>query len=106
MTTVNEIFEKMPETFIKEKAVGVNAVIQFDITGEGGGQWYAAIENGELTVAEGQHDSANLTLTVGAQDYVDISTGKLNGQMAFMTGKLKAKGDLGLAMKMQAFFKK
>ena len=106
MTTVNEIFEKMPETFIKEKAAGVNAVIQFDITGEGGGQWYAAIENGELTVAEGMHDNANLTLTVGAQDYIDISTGKLNGQMAFMTGKLKAKGDLGLAMKMQAFFTK
>lgn len=105
MTTVKEIFDNMPSTFVKEKAAGVKGVIQFDITGDSGGKWYAAIADGELTVAEGQHESPTLTLTVSAQDYVNISTGKLNGQMAFMTGKLKAKGDLGLAMKMQTLFK-
>ena len=104
MTTVRSIFERMPETYLKDKAVGLSAVIQFDITGSGGGQWYAAIANGELTVAEGRHPSPQLTLSASAEDYVDISTGKLNGQLAFMTGKLTATGNLGLAVKMNNIF--
>jgi putative sterol carrier protein len=105
MTTVREIFDKMPQTFLPEKAVGVNAVIQFDITGEGGGQWHAALVEGQLTVVEGLHPEPGVTLSATAQDYIDISTGKLNGQLAFMTGRLTAKGKLVLAMKMQSFFK-
>jgi putative sterol carrier protein len=104
VTTVRDIFDKMPDTFLRHKAVGMNAVIQFDITGDGGGQWYADIANGELTVVEGRHQSPQLTLTATAQDYIDISTGKLNGQLAFMTGKLTATGNLGLAIKMNNIF--
>lgn len=105
MTTVRSIFEGMPGTFLKEKAAGMNAVIQFDIGGDGGGQWYASIVDGELTVVEGRHPEPQLTLSASAQDYIDISTGKLNGQLAFMTGRLKASGNLALAMKMQSVFK-
>ena len=47
-----------------------------------------------------------MTMTMAAQDYVDMITGKLNGQMAFMSGKLKIAGDMGLAMKMQSLFKR
>lgn len=104
MTTVRSIFEKMPETFIKEKAVGLNAIVQFDITGEGGGQWYAAIVDGELTVQEGIHPDKQLTLMASAPDYIAISTGEFSDQLAFMTGKIRAKGDLKLAMKMQSIF--
>ena len=104
MTTVRSIFERMPETYLRDKAAGLSAVIQFDITGSGGGQWYAAIANGELSVVEGFHESPQLTLTATAQDYIDISTGKLNGQLAFMTGKLTATGNLGLAIKMNNIF--
>jgi putative sterol carrier protein len=105
MTTVRAIFERMPETFLKQRAEGMTAVIQFDITGQGGGRWYAAIVDGDLTVAEGTHAGSQLTLTASAEDYIDISTGKLNGQLAFMTGRLRAEGDLALAMKMQSIFK-
>jgi putative sterol carrier protein len=105
MTTVRAIFDRMPETFLPEKAVGVNMVIQFDIAGDGGGCWYAAITNGALTVVEGRHPSPQLTLSASAGDYIDISTGRLNGQLAFMTGRLKATGNLALAIKMQSIFK-
>lgn len=105
MTTVRAIFERMPETFIPEKAAGMNAVVQFDITGEGGGRWHAAIEDGKLRVVEGQHPSPQLTLSASAEDYIAISTGKLKGQLAFMTGRLKASGNLALAMKMQSIFR-
>jgi putative sterol carrier protein len=105
MTTVRSIFERMPETFLKEKAAGMNAVIQFDITGDGGGRWYASIVDGALTVVEGLHADPQLTLSASAPDYIDISTGKLNGQLAFMTGRLTARGNLALAIKMQSVFK-
>ncbi len=105
MTTVKDIFDRMPETFLKEKAAGMNAVIQFDITGQGGGLYYAAIVDGELTVGEGAREDSRLTLSASAQDYIDIGTGKLDGQLAFMTGRLAAKGDLALAIKMQSIFK-
>jgi len=105
MTTVRAIFDRMPDTFLKEKAAGMNAVIQFFISGDGGGQWYATITNGDLAVAEGLHPGPQLTISAAAGDYIDISTGKLNDQLAFMTGRVKATGDLALAIKMQSVFK-
>ena len=104
--TVKEIFDGMPATFIPAKATGVTAVIQFDITGDGGGKWHAAIDNGALRVIEGQHSSPHLTLSAKAADYIAISNGKLNDQLAFMTGRVTAKGDLALAMKMARMFRR
>ncbi|MCL4233971.1 MAG: SCP2 sterol-binding domain-containing protein [Deltaproteobacteria bacterium] len=52
-------------------------------------------------VSAGTKDPANCTITVAAADLLAITTGKLSGQMAFMTGKLKISGDMGLAMKLQ-----
>ena len=43
MPTVKETFELMPGRFRPEKAAGVNAVIQYEITGEGGGTWNATV---------------------------------------------------------------
>jgi len=105
MPTVKEVFDAMPGTFQKDAAAGMNAVYQFDITGEGGGKWYAAIENGELSVVEGEHENPSITLTMADQDYLAMIAGTLNGQMAFMTGKLKIKGDMSLAMKLNSLFK-
>ena len=102
--TVKEFFDAIPSRFQSAKAAGMTATYQFDITGEGGGKWYAKIENGALTAGEGEAENPNITLTVSDKDWVDIVTGKLNGQMAFMTGKLKIKGDMSLAMKLQSLF--
>jgi len=106
MTTVRDIFERMPSTFIKDKAVGVSGVVQFDITGDGGGRWHADIVDGELTVVEGAAESPRLTLTIAAADYIAISEGTLSDQLAFMTGRIKAAGDLGFAIKMQTMFRR
>ncbi len=101
---IKMIFEGMSGSFQPNKAVGVNTVIQYDITGEGGGKWYVEIANGKCDVREGQHNSPKLTLTIGDQDWVDMVMGKLDGNKAFMSGKLKLKGDMALAMKMGSFF--
>ncbi len=104
MPTVKETFDLMPGRFKAEKAAGVNAVIQYEITGEGGGTWHASIKDGACTVASGAAPAPTLTLTMSGQDWLDMLAGKLSGQMAFMSGKLKLKGDMGLAMKIPTLF--
>ena len=101
-----EIFDQMGANINPDAAKGMNATIQFNLSGDNGGQWYVTIKDGTATVSEGTAPSANMTMTMAAQDYVDMTTGKLNGQMAFMSGKLKIAGDMGLAMKMQSLFKR
>ena len=102
--SIKEIFDNMASNFNADKAAGMKAVYQWDITGEGGGKYNADIADGNITVAEGEHASPNITITVGAQDWLDIINGKLDGQMAFMSGKLKVKGDMSLAMKLKTLF--
>ena len=104
MPTVSEIFQNMPGKFRSDKAGGTNATVQYDISGDGGGTWHAVIKDGTCTVNQGAATNPNLTLQVGAQDWIDVTTGKQNPQMLFMSGKLKIKGDMGLAMKLGSMF--
>src|SRR5215467_9072168 len=104
--TPEEIFKEMPANLNADAAKGMNATIQFNLSGDNGGQWYVAIKDGKADIQKGTAPSANMTLSMAAQDYVDMIMGKLNGQMAFMSGKLKISGDMGLAMKLQSLFKR
>jgi putative sterol carrier protein len=104
MPTVQETFEAMPGRFRADKASGTNATIQYDISGDGGGTWNAVIKDGTCAVTPGAAASPNLTLQISAQDWLDMLSGKQSGQMLFMSGKLKVKGDMGLAMKLGSLF--
>jgi putative sterol carrier protein len=104
MPTVKETFDNMPSKFRADKAAGITATIQYEITGDQGGTWHAVIKDGACTVASGAAATSNLTLTMSSQDWLDMAGGKLNPQMAFMSGKLKLKGDMGLAMKVGGLF--
>ena len=106
MPSVRELFEKMPSSFDRAAAAGLSAVIQFDITGDGGGKWIAAVDGGELRVFEGASESPSLTISAAAPDYLAIGSGELNEQLAFMTGRLTARGDTALAMKLPTIFKR
>lgn len=100
--TCSEFFSGLQESIDPEKVKGIDATYQWDITGDGGGKWYAKLSDSGVEVSEGEAESPSITLTVEAQNWMDIVNGKLNGQMAFLTGKLKIKGDMTLAMKLQS----
>ncbi len=102
--SIPEVFTEMPNRFNAAAAAGVNATYQFDLTGDGGGTYNVKVAEGGCEVNEGPADSANITITMAASDYLDMVNGKLNPQMAFMGGKLKIKGDMSLALKMQQIF--
>ncbi len=103
-STCAEVFAIMPERFNAAAAAGVDATYQFDLTGDGGGTWNVKVTGTGCDVNDGAAESANITITMAASDYLDMINGKLNPQMAFMGGKLKIKGDMSLALKMQQIF--
>lgn len=79
----------------------INSSYQFDLTGDGGGQWAVDLTKEGGQVVDGTIATPGVTVTMKAADFLDLVAGKLNGQMAFMTGKLKIKGDMSLALKLQ-----
>jgi putative sterol carrier protein len=103
---LKEVFDALPTRFNADAAKGMKSVIQLDLTGDGGGQYHIQIKDGACSVAEGTHAAPDMTLTMTASDYVDMALGKLHGQMAYMSGRLKIAGDLNLTMKMQTVFKR
>lgn len=101
MTTVQEIFDMIGQRPLPEQAADINATIQFDLSGEGGGQWNLTATGGKVTASPGTADNPNLTISATAADYLALFNGQLNAMNAFMQGKLKVKGDMALAMRLQ-----
>ena len=86
-----------------ESARSVGAVYVFDIGGDAGGTWTVDLTKDADFVTEGASDNAQCTITMKEEDFVKLWEGKLPGPQAFMMNKLKIKGDMGLAMKLQNF---
>ena len=103
--TVKQLIFNHEKAFIPDVAEGVEAVIQYRLTGEEAGDYIITIGNGKCKVAEGIADEPVVTLTADGRDFADVLLGRANGMQYFMTGKLKLSGDLNLAMKLTSFFK-
>jgi putative sterol carrier protein len=103
--TADQLFAQMPTYFDATKAGNINATYQFDLSGPQGGTWWVKIANGQAESGVGAIENPMTTFAADAQDYVNIALGQLNATMAFMQGESKIKGDMGLAMKLQSFFK-
>ncbi len=107
MATNEEIvglFPQMAEQFIPEKAQGVSAVIQFELSGDNGGDFWLRIDDGTCESGQGKIDDPKMTLRAAADDWYAVATGETNAMQAFMSGKIKIAGDMSLAMKMQTMF--
>ena len=104
MAQIAEFFHSVTQKVDRDKIQGMNAVYQFNITGDDGGSWNVNVSGGQAVMAEGTAEGPNITLTMSAGDFGDLLSGKLSGQTAFLTGKLKIQGDMTLAMKLQSIF--
>jgi hypothetical protein len=103
-STVKDVFEQhIPARFQAKPDVvqKINAVYQFVISGPGGGTWTVDCTAPGGRIAPGAAPDAKCTVSATDLDFLNIVNGKLNAQMAFMSGKLKIQGDMGLAMKLQ-----
>jgi len=100
ITTVQEVFEHII-SLDPAKIQGINSVILFDLSGEGGGKWTLTLADEGAKLEEGETTSPSMTLSMDAQDLVAMSNGELNAVAAFMQGKIKVTGDMSLAMRLQ-----
>jgi putative sterol carrier protein len=100
--TPKEFFEEvLPKRFKPDKAGGIDVTVQVNITGPNGGDWVVTIKNQQLEVKEGAHPSPTLELNMAEADYMDLINGKMSGEKAFITGKLRFKGNIGLALRLK-----
>jgi hypothetical protein len=102
--SVKDVFERhMPEKLRGKPDVvaKINAVYQFVIGGPNGGQWSVDCTQPGGLITAGTAASPRCTVHCTDDDFLNIVNGKLNPQMAFMSGKLKIQGDMALAMKLQ-----
>jgi len=102
--TVQGYFDTLQERFVASASTGVEAVFQFEISGDGGGTWHAVVNDGKLDVLDGAHEKPTAVVTSNAKDYLKICNGDMNGLRAVMTRKMKVAGNLVLARKMQKMF--
>lgn len=98
--TAEEMLKYLPEAFEPSAARGVEAVLQFNASKP----HYATISKGACSVAEGTASKPDVTLNIDDDNLVALMKGELNGFTAYLTGKLKIDGDLGLAQRISSFF--
>jgi len=99
--TVQDFFANLASRADSAKTAGMTNSYLFDI--EGAGQWKVDVDDGAVTVSEGGGD-ADAVITTSQETFEKIVAGEQNPTSAYMTGKLKIKGDMGAAMKLQKLF--
>jgi putative sterol carrier protein len=103
--SISEFMTRMAGALVPEKAAGIDAIIQLKLTGAQEADWVATIKDGKCTLARGTAPAAKLTVSADSGNFIKIFSGQLDGMQAFMQGKLKVAGDMGLAMKLVNLFK-
>jgi putative sterol carrier protein len=99
--SVREFFERLPSRADKTRTEGMSNTYVFDIAGAG--TWTVSVDDGEVEVTEGAGDG-DVTISASEEVFQRIVSGEQNPTTAYMTGKLKLKGDMGAAMKLQKLF--
>ncbi|XP_025071850.1 hydroxysteroid dehydrogenase-like protein 2 isoform X1 [Alligator sinensis] len=100
--SVAETF-KIIEGIINEDVVkSTQGVFLFELSGEEGGTWYIDLKNKGGNTGSGEPPvKADVIMSMSSNDFVKMFTGKLKPTMAFMSGKLKIKGNMSLALRLE-----
>ena len=102
--TPQEIFDGMRESFQPAKAKGVHARYQWDLSGPNGGQWWIDVNDGTYKMGKGTIPNPTVTFIAKDKDWVAICNDQLSGTWAYVTGRLKVRGDQGVARKLGEMF--
>ncbi len=103
-STPQQVFDGMRQSFQANKAKGVHARYQWELTGPNGGQWWIDVNDGTYKMGKGKIDNPSVTFITSDADWVAMSNGKLKGTWAFMTGRLKVRGSQAVARKLNEIF--
>ena len=100
-------FKNLPDNEKADMKKKTNGVFEFHVKNAGGKELVETIDlKKEGAVYEGKaKGKADVIITLSDDTFMDLAEGKLNGQKAFMSGKLKVKGNVMLATKLDGVLK-
>ncbi len=98
---VNDFFAELPSRVDPGKTAGMNNSYVFDI--EDAGTWTVRVADGSVTVDDGD-TGGDCTIAASTETFEGVVKGEVNPTAVYMSGKLKIKGDMGAAMKLQKLF--
>ncbi|MEO1305097.1 MAG: SCP2 sterol-binding domain-containing protein [Pseudomonadota bacterium] len=101
---VRRLVSGMANRLNKDAAAGLDAIILFVLSGDGGGEFAFEIRDQACTLSEGPRSDANATMKMSVQTCIDLAMGRTTGSKAFYQRKLKFDGDLNLVMKIHKLF--
>jgi putative sterol carrier protein len=99
-----EVFDAMRGSFQPAKAKGMHARYQWDLSGPNGGQWWIEVNDGTYKMGKGKIPNPDVTLIASDKDWVAICHDQLSGTWAYLTGRLKVRGDQAIARKLGEIF--
>jgi len=103
-TSIADSFPALQAAFQPARAAGLDKTLQFDFSGREPGTWTMHIHDGTMDYAQGAAQSPNASIAVDSDDWLNILGGALDAVSAFMGGKIKIQGDMGLMMQFQNWF--
>jgi putative sterol carrier protein len=103
-STPQQVFDSMRGSFKPDKAKGVHARYQWQLSGPNGGEWWIDVNDGTYKMGKGKIDNPSVTFITSDKDWVAMSNGQLKGTWAYMTGRLKVRGSQAIARKLDEIF--
>jgi putative sterol carrier protein len=103
-STPQQVFDAMRSSFQPAKAKGVHARYQWDLSGPNGGEWWIEVNDGTYKMGKGKIPDPSVTFIAKDKDWVAICHDQLSGTWAYVTGRLKVRGDQGVARKLGEIF--
>ncbi|BFM15007.1 SCP2 sterol-binding domain-containing protein [Maricurvus nonylphenolicus] len=100
--TVDDLIAKLNESFNPAAAAGMDEVFQYHFKGDE--SFYIVIKDNEHEIVKGEHAEPSVTFTTSVATFIGVADGSINGMAAFVTGKLRFKGNKTLAQKMETLF--
>lgn len=114
VNSVQDYFDTLPVRFVASASKGINAIFEFNMTGDGGGVWLVTVDNGNLNILKVDneklripndvHSSPSVKLKMNAHKYVKMVNGELDGKKAYAKFELKVTGNMKLAQRMERIF--
>ncbi len=103
-STPQQVFDGMRQSFQAQKAKGVHARYQWELSGPNGGEWWIGVNDGTYKMGKGKIDNPSVTFVTSDKDWVALSNGTLGGKWAYFTGRLKIRGSQSVARKLDEIF--
>src|SRR5205814_5407083 len=103
-STPQQVFDGMRQSFRADKAKGVHARYQWELSGPDGGEWWIEVNDGKFQMGKGKTANPDVTFITSDKNWVALSNGTLGGKWAFITGRLKVHGSQSLARKLDEMF--